>query len=197
MFLRSMRLYCHERRYPGMIEIMSCAIEALWDAEAGERTLADGEVLFRAGGPVRLLYRVEAGAMRLVRPLPHGADLVIQRAHAGAILAEASLFSVTYHCDAVASGPTRLRGVPVERITRALERDPSLARAFTQHLALEVQAARARAETTSLKTVQARLEAWLALNGGALPPRGKWRDVAAEIGVTPEALYRELAKQRH
>jgi CRP-like cAMP-binding protein len=179
-----------------MITIMFDAIEVLWDAEAGRRTLAAGEVLFRAGDPVRLLYRIEAGAMTLVRPLPHGADLVIQRARRGAILAEASLFAVTYHCDAVASGPTQLRGVSVERITRALERDQRLAQAFTRYLALEVQTARARAEVTSLKTVRARLEAWLALNGGELPPRGKWRDVAAEIGVTPEALYRELSARR-
>jgi CRP-like cAMP-binding protein len=179
-----------------MIAIMFDVIEALWDRETGERSLAAGEVLFRAGDPVRSLYRVETGAMRLVRPLPHGAELVIQRAQAGAILAEASLFAVTYHCDAVASGPARLRGVPVERIKGALERDPNVARAFARHLALEVQAARARAEITSLKTVRARLEAWLALNGGELPPRGKWQDVAAEIGVTPEALYRELAQRR-
>ena len=179
-----------------MIGIMSGAIEALWDGESRERTLTAGEVLFRAGDPVQSLYWIEAGAMRLIRPLPHGADLVIQRAQAGAILAEASLYAVTYHCDAVASGPTRLRGIPVERITRALERSPSLARAFARYLALEVQAARARAEITSLKTVRARLEAWLALNGGELPPRGKWREAAAEIGVTPEALYRELAERR-
>ena len=78
----------------------------------------------------------------------------------------------------------------------ALERDPSVTRAFARYLALEVQAARARAEIASLKTVGARLEAWLALNGGELPPRGKWREVAGEIGVTPEALYRELAERR-
>ena len=99
-----------------MIAIMFDVVEALWDRQVGERTLAPGEVLFRAGDPVRSLYRVESGAMRLVRPLPHGADLVIQRAQAGAILAEASLFAVTYHCDAVASGPTRLRAVPVAQV---------------------------------------------------------------------------------
>lgn len=177
-----------------MIAIMSGELEALWEG-AAERILAAGAVLFRAGDPVRVLYRIEAGAMRLIRPLPHGADLVIQRAEAGAILAESSLFATTYHCDAVASDPTRVRGAPVERIARALKSDPHLARAFARHLATEVQAARARAEITSLKTVRARLAAWLALNG-ELPPRGQWRDVAAEIGVTPEALYRELAARR-
>jgi CRP-like cAMP-binding protein len=179
-----------------MIAIMSGAIEALWDSRARERTLVAGEVLFRAGDPVRVLYRVEAGVMKLLRPLPHGVELVIQRAGAGAFLAEASLFAAAYHCDAVAVGPTRLRGVPVARITGALERDPSLARAFACYLAKEVQGARARAEIVALKTTRARLDAWLAVRGGELPQKGRWRDIAGEIGVTPEALYRELARRR-
>jgi CRP/FNR family transcriptional regulator, dissimilatory nitrate respiration regulator len=152
--------------------------EALWNAEGRDRTLEAHEVLFRAGDPVRSLYRVEVGAMRLVRLLPHGAELVLQRAGAGALLAEASVFAAAYYCDAVAVGPTRVRWVLVKRIMGVLERDPGLARAFTHHLAQEVQAARARAEIASMKTVRARLEAWLAVTGGQLPTRGSWRDIA-------------------
>jgi CRP-like cAMP-binding protein len=179
-----------------MIAIMSGLLKHLWDDSSRERTLASGEVLFRADDPVRALYRVEAGAMRLVRLLPHGAELLIQRATTGDILAEASLFASTYHCDALAEEVTRLRGVSIQQAAAALERDPAVAREFTRYLALEVQAARARAEITSLRTVEARLAAWLALNGGSLPQRGRWRALADEIGVTPEALYRALAKAR-
>lgn len=179
-----------------MIAIMSTAIEDLWDTQAGERSLGAGEVLFRAGDPVRVLHRVEAGSVRLVRPLLHGADLTLQRAEAGAILAEASLFAATYHCDAVATVASRVRSVPVARVMAVFAEDPERLRSFTRFLALEVQAARARAEITSLKTVAARLDAWTALRNGDLPARGRWRAVAEEIGVTPEALYRELAARR-
>lgn len=44
-----------------------------------------------------------------------------------------------------------------------------------------------------LKKVCDRVDAWLALNGGVLPPKGQWKRLAAEIGVSVEALYRELA----
>ena len=71
-----------------------------------------------------------------------------------------------------------------------------LLRALAQYLALEVQSARARAEIVSLKAVTARLDAWLAINNGPLPSKGRWREVAREIGVTPEALYREIARRR-
>jgi CRP-like cAMP-binding protein len=179
-----------------MIRIMSLPIQRLWGAEARERSLSAGEVLFRAGDTVRWLYWVESGSVRLVRPLEHGTELTIQQARAGAILAEASLFAATYHCDAVAVHPSRLRGLQVRRIKEVLGRDAELACAFTEHLAHEVQAARARAEIVGLKTVRGRLKAWLELNGGSLPPKGQWRGVAGEIGVTPEALYRELARNR-
>jgi hypothetical protein len=48
----------------------------------------------------------------------------------------------------------------------------------------------------SLKTVAERLDAWLALHDDGLPPKGQRLRVASEIGVTPEALYRELARRR-
>ncbi len=178
-----------------MIRIMPALDQSLWTAGRAQ-SLAPGETLFRAGDRVRLLYRVESGTMRLVRSLPHGSDLTIQRAGAGAILAEASLFASTYHCDAVALAATCVRGVPVRGLLQALEGDPALARAFAQHLAHEVQAARARAEIVALKTTRERLDAWLALNGGGLPAKGRWRELAEEIAVTPEALYRELAGRR-
>jgi CRP/FNR family transcriptional regulator, dissimilatory nitrate respiration regulator len=179
-----------------MIAIMFMPMEDLWNIDARERSLAAGEVLFRAGDPVQLLYRVEGGAVRLIRPLTHGSELTLQRVRAGSLLAEASLFAAAYHCDAVAETPARLRGIPVKRVMQALENDSALTRALAQYLALEAQSARARAEIVSLKTVAARLDAWLALNNGPLPPKGRWREVAEEIGVTPEALYRELARRR-
>lgn len=64
------------------------------------------------------------------------------------------------------------------------------------HLAHEVQQARARAQLLALKRVGARLDAWIALNDQALPSRGRWVELAAELPVTPEALYRELARRR-
>lgn len=53
-----------------------------------------------------------------------------------------------------------------------------------------------RAEILSLKSVAAKLSAWMALNSDALPPKGRQHLVASEMGVTPEALYRELARRR-
>lgn len=181
-----------------MIKIMSnVALDEIWAEGAREHNLLAGETLFRSGDAVRLLYRVIGGTIALVRPLPQGADLVIQRAGVGTIFAEASLFAEVYHCDALAKGAACVQGVPVERVNDLLARRTDLARALTCHLAAEVQRARARAEIASLKTVAMRFDAWLALNDHDLPPKGRWREIAGEIAVSPEAFYRELAARRH
>jgi CRP-like cAMP-binding protein len=160
-----------------------------------QQALSAGDALFRAGDPVRSLFLVVSGALLLTRSLPHGSELVLQRAGSGAILAEASLFADCYHCDAIAAQASVLDVLPCQRIERALGSDPELARGWAHHLAHELQRSRAITEMLSLKTVAERLAAWITLNG-RLPPKGRRREVASEIGVTPEALYRELARRR-
>jgi CRP-like cAMP-binding protein len=180
-----------------MIVIMSNAfLTRLSELTHREQQFAAGEILFRAGDTVRSLFLVVAGAIRLTRPLPHGPQLILQRAGPGALLAEASLFTDRYHCEGEAVSDSVVRRVHVRRLREALAKDRGLADAWFHHLAQEVQRARAHAEIVSLKTVSARLDAWMTLNDAPLPPKGQWRQVAAEIGVTPEALYRELVHRR-
>lgn len=180
-----------------MIQIMFDALlDTLSRLSRREQKLAAGDILFRAGDQVVSLFLVTAGALRLTRTLPHGFQLTLQRAVPGSILAEASLFADKYHCDASADEVSVLRVVPLRRIRATFRDDPGLASALARHLAFEVHRARTHAETLSLKTVAERIDAWITLNDGSLPPKGRWRQVASEIGVTPEAFYRELARRR-
>jgi CRP-like cAMP-binding protein len=86
--------------------------------------------------------------------------------------------------------------VPKGIVRASLRDDPEFSEAWMAHLARELQSARFRGEMLSLPTVAGRLDAWIAWHDGRLPDRGRWRLLAAEIGVSPEALYRELAKRR-
>lgn len=107
------------------------------------------------------------------------------------------MFSEHYHCDAMAAAKTHILAVPIGVIRDLLNDEPAFARAWTRHLSHELQSARKRAEIVSLRTVGARLDAWLTWNDGQLPSKGEWRRLAEEIGVSPEALYRELSGRRH
>lgn len=178
-----------------MIAVMS-AFQMLASLAGRERQLAAGTLLFRNGDPVLWLFLVRSGELRLVRVLPHGFQLTLQRAGSASIVAEASLFADRYHCDALAAQTSILMAVPIATARAALEKDPALACVVARHLAVEVQHTRTRAEILSLKSVADRLDAWIAFNGEALPPKGRWNHVASEIGISAEALYREIAHRR-
>jgi CRP-like cAMP-binding protein len=158
--------------------------------------LADGRRVFGTGEAVRFLFVVREGGVRMLRRQRDGSVLVLQRARPGELVAEASVFAPRYHCEAVAEGPTVLARIPKAAVSEHLLADAGWLGAFAAHLASEVQRTRGRAELLSLKRVGERVDAWLALNGGAAPDRGGWADWANELGVSPEALYRELARRR-
>ena len=143
-----------------------------------------------------VLHLVVAGQAHLVRHRADGRTLVLQRARPNTVLAEASVFSERYHCDCMAVMPTRTLAVARAAVRTHLTQDSGFAEAFASHLAHELQATRLRAEVLSLRTVRERLDAWLAWHGDELPSRGNWITVANEIGTSPEALYRELARRR-
>ena len=75
-----------------------------------------------------------------------------------------------------------------------LEGSLGLGNAWAERLAHGLQGSRMNAAIRSMRTVEERLEAWLA-NGKALQPKGQWQGVAEALGVSREALYRELSKR--
>lgn len=164
------------------------------DLVTRRRELPSGTVLFARGSPVKSMFRVIDGLIELVRHAEDGGILVLQRAGPGAIVAEASLFSTSYHCEAMTRRDSVVESASIMDLRTKL-RDPAFAEIWMEHLSHEVQATRTRAEILSLKTVAQRLSAWMAAYGHSRPDR-LWVDVAAEISVSPEALYRELARRR-
>jgi len=177
-----------------MTAIISDTISPLFDTSAPRRIDA-GAWLFRGGDAVRAMFRVVEGAVELTRVTGAGAPVLLQRAGSGQVLAEASACSAACHCDAQAVTAALVQAVPVAAFRARLAADPALAEGWAAHLAQAVQTARLRAEIRTLRTVAERPDAWLG-EGGALPARGAWQDLAAEPGVTREALYRELSRRR-
>ncbi len=174
---------------------MQRAVIRIFDG-ALERVLEPGETLFRTGDMVGHMVIVRTGVVLLERVTRRGGRIVLQQAHAGTVVSEASAYGVQYHCDAVATGEgARVALLPLGEFHHRLERDAESMRAWAAGLAQTVQAARLRAELRSLRTVSDRLDAWLGAQRG-LPPRGAWQGLAAELGVSREALYRELARRR-
>ena len=172
-----------------MIQIMFEHLEILPDST---RQLKRGQYLFHMGDRVTSVFVVQSGEVHLIRHHKSGGSATLQRAQPNAILGEASLFASNYHCDAIAQSDAAIQVFSKAKFLEHLQKSPAFAISLARYLAVEVRQQRQRAEILSLKSVSEKLDAWLASNG-ALPSRGTVKYVAIEIGVTPEALYREIA----
>ena len=162
-----------------------------------ERALKAGDVLFRAEQRTVGLYEVITGKLRLVRVDRAGREALLHVAVAGETLAEASLFASAYHCDAIATTNAVVRLYPKALVPAEFERNPEAAQAFMAMLARQVMKLRTRIEQRNIHSARDRVRHYLALNTGAdgrnVKLTGTLKDLAGELGLTHEALYRTLA----
>ncbi len=168
------------------------------DQQALERrSLARNEVLFRQGDRVTAIYFVETGRLRLERRTFDGRLLVLGTTPAGEFFVEAALFSDTYHCDAAATEPSQVRVYPKTAVLNALRADPASAMSFLALMARQVMGLRQRLELMKVRSAQERVMLYLDLNAGpdgrTVNLRSQLQDIASELGLTREALYRTLA----
>jgi CRP-like cAMP-binding protein len=140
------------------------------------RTLDTGEVLFRQGDRANAIFEVDGGRMRLVRQTVDNHPVTLHTARPGELFAEAALFADRYHCDAVAAVASRVRIIPKRALTNAFRNDPALAERFMAVLARQIHLALSADPVSRSVTLD-----------------GTLLDLASEIGLSHEALYRALA----
>ena len=162
-----------------------------------DRRLKAGETLFRLGDKTVGFCEVGTGRVRLARVDRAGHEIVLHVAGPGETIAEASLFAGHYHCDAIASTDAVVRIYPKTAVLAAFDKDRAAAQAFTATLARQVMKLRTRIEQRNIRSARERVRHYLALNVGAdgrtVELAGTLKDLAAELGLTHEALYRTLA----
>jgi len=163
-----------------------------------ERALEAGQTLFRCGQRTAGFYQVVSGSVRLVRVDRAGREAVLHVASAGQALAEPSLFAPAYHCDAIAVTDAVVRLYPKALVLAEFERNPKAAQAFMAMLARQVMNLRTRLEQRNIHSARDRIRHHLSLNTGAdgctVTLTGTLKALAAELGLTHEALYRALAE---
>ena len=173
------------------------ALPASLEAGSTARVLAPGDLLFRQGDPAAAIYKVESGRLRLIRRTIDDHLVILHTARRGELFAEASLFADAYHCDAVAAAQSSVRVYAKQIVMEAMRTNPALAEAFMARLAHQLQELRARMELRNIRSAQDRVLQYLRLRAGvdgrSVAMEGQLQDIAAEIGMTREALYRALA----
>jgi len=175
-------------------------IERCLQEEARLREFLKGAQVFRQGDVARAVFYVVDGEVQLCRFGRRGERIIVHRARAGEYFAEASLESKRYHCDAIVMKPARLLEVPAARFRYVLRSDPDFAQRWSALLSRQLQIVRARAERMSLVGAAERVRHYLATAGSGprleVELRGSIKDLAAELGLTHETLYRTLARMQ-
>lgn len=154
-----------------------------------------GERLFQQGKKPDRMFYVNSGEVVLQRLGSQGETLVLQRARQ-CFVAEASLQSARYHCDAMVTVSGELVAIPIAPLRQALLVDPAFAMRWMEMLNRELKRLRAQCERLSLKGVRDRLLHLIESEGtgGRLPLGAGLKSIALELGVTHEALYRTVAE---
>jgi CRP-like cAMP-binding protein len=155
---------------------------------------ARGSLLFRQGTRPERMHYVAGGEVVLQRHGLRGEYVVLQRTRRG-FVAEPSLQSSRYHCDAVVTVSGVVVSLPIGPFRQALLADPAFALRWIGMLNQEMKRLRAQCERLSLKGVRERLFHLIETegDGGKLPLGAGLKSIALELGVTHEALYRAVA----
>lgn len=153
-----------------------------------------GDYIFNLGDePLRLFFVVQ-GEVRLRRYSPEGTEIVLQRAR-NSFLAEASIESKSYHCDAVAVESTVTLNFPMQVFRRSIAECSLFRERWMSLLLREVRRSRIQCERLTLRSAAARVLHYIDSEGsdGRIVLMQSKKAWAAELGLTHEALYRTLS----
>ena len=131
--------------------MLSRAIEQIVGLGGIKRTLDADTYPFHQNDTVQSLYVVMKGLIELTRYQEHGESIVLQRARQHSILAEASVYSERYHCDAIVKIPSIVIEIPKRRFRDKLNNDQIFTELWTTHLAREMQSARYESGMVSIQ----------------------------------------------
>ncbi len=165
------------------------------------KAFAKGAFLFHEGQPCNGFYVLLAGAVLLTRFTgADGRETPLHPVAPGQSFAEAALFGRrAFPASAVATLPSRVAFFPGPAFLAQLQEDPELALALLASQSRWLQRLVARLAQLGSQDAEARLREWLrdaAAGTGVARIQGTKKDLAAQLGMTPETLSRTLAVLR-
>jgi CRP/FNR family transcriptional regulator, dissimilatory nitrate respiration regulator len=130
------------------------------------RDLSNGEILFTQGDQAEAIFVLESGSILLLNYTEDGQQVNHYTVREKELFAELVLFKEVYLCTAIANRPSWVLVLPKQPFLEALKQSPELAEAFMAQLAERLHECKLLLEL---------------------------KDIAGDLGLTPEALSRALA----
>jgi CRP/FNR family transcriptional regulator, dissimilatory nitrate respiration regulator len=158
--------------------------------------LVAGQTLFLEKDTAEAFYALEFGQIRLLHYAESGQSVLHYFVEPGESFAEVTLFSDTYLCTAIAEVPSRVFKFPKQSFLEALQQDINLSSRMMEQLALRLHKAKILITTRSIRSARDRVLHYLQI--AAQPDRTTvtlerpLKEIAEEIGISPEALSRAL-----
>jgi CRP-like cAMP-binding protein len=185
----------------GMAQLTSADAQAL-DALVLQRALAEGDWIFTHRTPARTLVLLLSGTVSVGHS--DGAAMAPERLlHGPAWLDAASawLAGAPHALDARAVSAVQVAELPCAALQALLVQRPALAAGLLAVLAQEVQRLSLHTHELMHKDANSRLAAWLHrhLDGAqtTLHLNERKRDIAAQLGMSPETLSRQMRQLSH
>lgn len=162
------------------------------------QNLVAGQVLFHHRDSAEYIFALEVGRIRLVRYTCEGNMVVFQIVRAKESFAESALFTELYHCNAVVEVPSRVICYPKTLVWEAIQNNPDLALSLLRRFDRKSQSLKKLLELRSIRSARDRLLQYLlfSTSGGEtkIVFDRSYKDIASELGLSSETLYRNLSK---
>lgn len=160
------------------------------------RTLDCKEVLFSQGEKVKAFYIVESGRIRTERYTVDGSVTTIQVARDADSLASETLFCDRYDCSAICEVKTTVTIFQKDVLMCFLQENIDLLMLFSQCLSKHISSLKNNLEIRGIRSAKNRILRYLQIGSegedNIIRIDRPLKDIAYEVGLAPEVLYRTL-----
>ena len=167
-------------------------------AAAYYRDLKDGEILFTQHDRAEAIFMLEVGGILLLNYIEDGGQVNHYTVKAGELFAELILFKDVYLCTAIATATSRVLVLPKQPFLRAIAQSPELTQTLMAHLAQRLHESKILLELRGIRSARKRVLHYLRLliqaDEKTIVLDRPLKDIAADLGLTPEALSRALTQ---
>jgi len=163
-------------------------------------TVERGHPLFCQGDRVKGLFMLRSGLMRFVHYTEQGQLINHYMIYPGEIFAEIVLFVDCYACTAIADQPSEVIMFPKAIVLEELKSNLDFAEAFMAKMAERLHMTKILLELRGLRSARDRVLHYLEVlaepGSNTLTLTRSLKSIAADLGLSPEALSRTLAQLR-
>ncbi|MEY2341861.1 Crp/Fnr family transcriptional regulator [Acidithiobacillus sp. IBUN Pt1247-S3] len=192
-------LHCQMRGesiFAGLDPVELCTL----GMEVQDIDCAAGDVLYRAGDQARYAYTLREGAVKLVKTLSNGQEVILRLLHHGDLFGFEGMHEMEHRHDAISLAPGKLCRLDLIELRRLSERLPKIRDAIFQRWQDALRDSEERVVELGAKKAEARLATFL-LHWAQRYPQLRIlpfpltrQDLAAFLGLSVEHVSRLMAE---